>query len=62
MKWLGHLLFILLFLLVTFFGLGPVVYADGSVQERLITALIVTIIYAILIFLYRKFMKWTAKK
>lgn len=30
-----------LFLLLTFFGIGPVVFADGSMQERLITAAIV---------------------
>ena len=62
MKWLGHTFFIVLLLLVTFFGVGPVVFADGVIQERLLTALIVLIIYLILLYLYRKFIKWTAKK
>jgi len=30
----------LLFLLLLFFGMGPVVFADGSTQERVITAAI----------------------
>lgn len=33
-----------LFLLLTFFGIGPVVFADGSMQERVITAAIVLIL------------------
>jgi len=33
-----------LFLLLTFFGIGPVVFADGSMQERIITAAIVFIL------------------
>ena len=33
-----------LFLLLTFFGFGPVVFADGSMQERIITAAIVLIL------------------
>ncbi|WP_397334326.1 DUF6954 family protein [Paenibacillus glycanilyticus] len=41
---LGVLL-LALFLLVTFFGLGPVLFADGSMTERMITLGIVIIIY-----------------
>jgi len=33
-----------LFLLLTFFGFGPVVFADGSMQERIITGAIVLIL------------------
>lgn len=33
-----------LFLLLLFFGIGPVVFADGSMQERIITAAIVLIL------------------
>lgn len=33
-----------LFLLLTFFGFGPVVFADGSMEERIITAAIVIIL------------------
>jgi|GEM_PF-775975 len=39
------LLFIGLFLLLTFFGLGPVFLADGSTKERLVTLLVVVILY-----------------
>jgi len=31
-------------LLLLFFGIGPVVFADGSMQERIITAAIVLIL------------------
>ncbi len=37
------------FLLVTFFGLGPVLLADGSTSERLATLAVVVIIYAVLV-------------
>ena len=50
MRWIGHLFFIVLYLLVTFFGLGPVLYADGVMKERIITALIVLVIYVSLNF------------
>ncbi|MDF2668316.1 MAG: hypothetical protein K0R67_622 [Paenibacillus sp.] len=35
----------LLYLLVTFFGLGPVLFADGSFNERMITLFVVIVIY-----------------
>lgn len=44
---LGILMFVL-FALVTFFGLGPVLFADGSTQERMITLTIVLLIYVAL--------------
>ncbi len=37
------------FLLVTFFGLGPVMFADGSMSERMATLAVVALIYAVLI-------------
>lgn len=37
------------FLLVTFFGLGPVMFADGSMSERMTTLAVVALIYAVLI-------------
>jgi hypothetical protein len=61
-KYLVHALFIILFLLVTFFGLGPVLYADGVLQERLWTALIVLFIYVLLGFIYSKAIKWIQKR
>lgn len=57
MRWLVHLIFIVLYLLVTFFGLGPVLLADGVLKERIITAIIVVAIYIVLTFFYRKFIK-----
>ncbi|MEH7484177.1 hypothetical protein V7157_24525 [Neobacillus drentensis] len=62
MKILLHAVFIILIALVTFFGLGPVLYADGELQERLSTAAIVVVIYIILAFLYRKSIKWVNRR
>ena len=52
-KWIGNIVFILLFVLVTFFGIGPVLIADGTFQERMITLFVVLIIYALLILGFR---------
>ncbi|WP_373864175.1 DUF6954 family protein [Paenibacillus glycanilyticus] len=41
---------LIIFLLVTFFGLGPVLFADGSMKERMITLGIVILIYASIAF------------
>lgn len=38
------LLFVPLYLFVLFFGFGPVLLADGSWEERLVTAMIVVVI------------------
>ncbi|PAE36391.1 DUF6954 family protein [Bacillus sp. 7884-1] len=62
MKFLVHAFFIILLLLVTFFGLGPVLYADGVLQERIWTAGVVVIVYALLAFSYAKTIKWVNKK
>ena len=62
MKFLIHALFIILLLLVTFFGLGPVLYADGVIQERIWTAAVVVALYALLAYLYSKAIKWTNNK
>ncbi|MEH7176516.1 DUF6954 family protein [Neobacillus vireti] len=62
MKFLIHAFFIILLLLVTFFGLGPVLYADGVLSERLLTAAVVVILYAILAFLYARAIKWIKRK
>lgn len=37
MKLLIYIIFIALYMGVTFFGLGPVLLADGSMLERLLT-------------------------
>ncbi|WP_342432644.1 hypothetical protein [Neobacillus sp. FSL H8-0543] len=62
MKFLAHAVFIILFLLVTFFGLGPVVYADGALSERLWTAAVVVLIYVVLVFCYSRTIKWMKKR
>jgi hypothetical protein len=62
MKFLVHASFIILFLLLTFFGLGPVLYADGVIQERLWTAAVVVILYAFLAFIYTRAIRWLKKK
>jgi hypothetical protein len=43
-----YIIMCILFILVTFFGLGPVIYADGSTSERIITLIVVLLIYALL--------------
>jgi hypothetical protein len=62
MKFLIHAIFILLLLLLTFFGLGPVLYADGVLEERLWTAAVVIVLYALVAFLYSKAIKWIKNK
>lgn len=57
MKWLVYIIFIILYLLVTFFGLGPVLLADGSNLERLITFVIVVVIYLFLTIILRFLIK-----
>ncbi|WP_420489300.1 DUF6954 family protein [Neobacillus niacini] len=62
MKFLVHAFFIILLLLVTLFGLGPVLYADGVIQERIWTAAVVVVLYALLGFLYSRALKWIKRK
>ena len=57
MKALVHLIFIALLLLVTFFGIGPVLMADGVLSERLITLSVVLVICIILIWIYRTILR-----
>ena len=54
MKLLINIIFIILFLGVTFFGLGPVLIADGSMGERMVTLGVVLVIYIILTIAYNK--------
>jgi hypothetical protein len=57
MKWLIHIIFTLLYLVVTFFGLGPVLLADGVMKERVIVAIIVAGTYCVLLLLHRFIIK-----
>jgi hypothetical protein len=54
MKWMLRIVFLSLFALVTFFGLGPVLMADGVLKERILTAIIVLAVYIFLSYLYKK--------
>lgn len=57
MKWLVYFLFFILYVLVTFFGIGPVLLADGSDRERILTLLVVLVVYAVLTLTLRLIMK-----
>ncbi|WP_127585783.1 DUF6954 family protein [Paenibacillus koleovorans] len=46
-------IFIVLFALVTFFGIGPVLLADGSMMERMWTLVVVVVIYLVLGFVLK---------
>ncbi len=48
MKILLYIIVAIAFLLVTFFGLGPVLLADGQTGERIITLAVVLILYVVL--------------
>lgn len=45
---LTYTIFIVLFMFVGFFGLGPVLLADGPMTERMITLLVVLLIFFVL--------------
>lgn len=57
MKVLGYIIFSALFVIVTFFGIGPVILADGTLTERLLTLAIVIITYIVLIGIFRYWRK-----
>ncbi|WP_054939982.1 DUF6954 family protein [Paenibacillus ihuae] len=57
MKWLLYILFALLYLIVTFFGLGPVLFADGSTAERMVTLVVVLLIYVLITLWLRSVLK-----
>lgn len=56
-KMLLYVIVILLYALVTFFGLGPVLLADGTMNERMITLAVVIIIYVVITIIFRKLLK-----
>jgi len=61
MIWL-YILFAVLYALTTFFGLGPVLLADGSDRERLVTLVVVLLIYAAITFMLRILLKRRHKR
>lgn len=52
-----HTIFIIGFSFITFFGIGPVLFADGTMNERIITLIIVILIYIIWSWVYRYFIR-----
>lgn len=54
---IGNIVFIALFVLVTLFGMGPVLMADGTFQERMLTLAIILVIYALLIVAFRRWIR-----
>ncbi|MBU5311245.1 hypothetical protein KQI38_04345 [Tissierella carlieri] len=62
LKVIGHIAFIILFLFISFFGIGPVIFADGTMNERIMNLLIIILAYGILIWLYRIFIRKMRKK
>lgn len=53
-KFLINITFVAIILLITFFGLGPVLFADGSFGERMITLFVVVLLYIAAIMIYLK--------
>jgi hypothetical protein len=51
-KKIVYVILFLLLLAVTLFGLGPVIYADGSDTERMITLLVVVALYLVILFTF----------
>jgi hypothetical protein len=58
MKIVLRIVFGIAFLLVAFFGLGPVLMADGMPGERTLTLIVVLGVFALLYVVY----KWTMKR
>ena len=61
MKILFYIFMIIVFMLVTFFGLGPAILADGSSSERMMTLLVVLLIYLVLGWIAVRFIFYKAK-
>lgn len=56
-RFLVILIFIGLYALVAFFGLGPVLLADGSNQERMLTLAVVILIFVLLTYAMRRVLR-----
>lgn len=57
MKVLAYVFIAVAFILITFFGLGPVLLADGGLGERMITLAVVLGLYLVLIIIFRNIRK-----
>jgi uncharacterized membrane protein len=59
MKWIIFALFICSYLYVTLFGVGPLLLADGSTQEKMELLALIVLAYVVLTFL---FVIWLKKR
>ncbi|WP_456275706.1 DUF6954 family protein [Bacillus sp. AK128] len=57
MKWVIILTFTIFYLLLAFFGLGPVLFADGSMEERVITLAIILLLTVCITIIFRVILK-----
>jgi hypothetical protein len=57
MRVLFYIIMVAVFALVTFFGLGPVLLADGTTRERVLTLLAVLLLYLLLGWIIIRFRK-----
>jgi hypothetical protein len=57
MKVLFYFIMATAFIVITFFGLGPVILADGSMSERMLTLLVVILLYLLLGWITIRFRK-----
>lgn len=57
MKRLIYALFMGFYFSIAFFGLGPVFFADGGFQERMLTLAIVSVVGIVLSVLFIKWMR-----
>ncbi|WP_303861255.1 hypothetical protein [Alkalibaculum bacchi] len=57
MKNIWRIVLVVVFLFVSFFGLGPVLMADGVLTERLMTLFIVLLLYGLIVYLWKKISK-----
>ncbi|MEG0772511.1 hypothetical protein [Clostridium sp.] len=58
MKTLFYFVMAVAFILITFFGLGPVILADGSMSERMLTLFVVILLYLLLGWIIIRFGKY----
>ncbi|WP_191556706.1 DUF6954 family protein [Metabacillus idriensis] len=57
MKWIINGVFLLLFMLLAFFGIGPVLFSDGALDERIVTAFFVIMTASFLGVVYHSFLR-----
>ena len=56
-KWLINAVFAALYLAVLVFGVGPLLFADGTLGERVWTAVVVIVILIVLVFAHFAFLR-----